>query len=97
MNVAVEKYRLFLEKHQDLFWHFDSKKLDALSHDIVVEYILNYGDEEAVKELISLLGINQVAKLFFSHTKKDKRTNYIPEVKNFFTLYFNRNASGNIK
>jgi hypothetical protein len=82
----------FLDKHKDLFWHFNKTQLEDLSDDILVEYILNYGDEKAVKELIDLLGIHQVAAIFFRNTK-GKRINYLPEVQNFFYHYFLRNAS----
>ena len=82
----------FLERNQAIFWHFDKSKLDKLPDDIIVEYILNYGNLNDVKELFSILGIKEVANIFFKNTLNRKRTNYLPEVSNFFTLYFKRNA-----
>ena len=88
-------YHDFLERNRDLFWHFDKSKLDALPYDVVVEYILNYGSEESVKELIAILGIRQVADIFFKNTGPGRRSNYFPQTQHFFTLYFNRHASRN--
>jgi len=86
----------FLQKNKDLFWHFDKSKLNQLSLDVIIEYILNYGDEEATKELIDIVGIEKVANIFFKNTASGRRVNYFPEVKNFFTIYFNRHAPRNI-
>ncbi|MBW7867493.1 MAG: hypothetical protein H3C31_04110 [Brumimicrobium sp.] len=87
-----EKIHDFLIRNRDLFWHFDKSKLDTLPLDVIVEYILNYGSQDDVKELISIFGIKKVSETFFKNTKGRQRTNYFPEVSNFFTLYFNRNA-----
>lgn len=87
----------FLEKNKDLFWHFDKTKLEALSIDVIVEYILNYGDENSVKELFEVYGLGETASIFFKNTNEGRRINYLPEVKNYFTLYFNRHAPRNFK
>jgi hypothetical protein len=92
-----EAIKAFLEKHQDLFWHFDKSKLEALSIDVVVEYILNYGDESSIKELFEVYGLEEIASVFFKNTNEGRRINYLPEVKNYFTLYFNRHAPRNFK
>ncbi len=92
-----EAIKAFLEKYKDLFWHFDKTKLELLSVDVVVEYILNYGDEHAVKELFQVYGLKETASVFFKNTFTGRRINYLPEVKNYFTLYFNRHAPRNLK
>ena len=92
-----EAIKAFLEKNKDLFWHFDKTKLEALSIDVIVEYILNYGDENSVKELFEVYGLGETASIFFKNTNEGPRINYLPEVKNYFTLYFNRHAPRNFK
>lgn len=82
----------FVKKRKYLFW--STKNYDRLSNEAVVETILNYGDMNDVRELISILGIQEVAKIFHDKSKKSKvgRQNYRPEVKNYFELYFQRYA-----
>ena len=90
--ISESKRKQFLSKHQDLFWHFDKLKLENLSLDVIVEYVLNYGDENSVRELIDVFGLERVAEIFSNNTSAGRRVNYFPEVKNFFTIYFNRHA-----
>jgi hypothetical protein len=85
----IEKY---IEERKDLFWSIhDSQKKD-LSHSAVVETILNYGTLEDVKELIKLLGLGNTAQIFYQATENRQRKNYIPQVENFFKLYFDRHV-----
>ena len=79
----------FVRKRKHLFW--STKNYDGLSNAAVVEGILNYGDMNDVRELISLLGIEEVAKTFRENTNRP-RINYFPEVKNYFQLYFQKYA-----
>jgi hypothetical protein len=82
----------FVRKRKHLFW--STKNYDGLSNGAVVEAILNYGDMNDVRELISLLGMQTVAKIFYEKSKKSKagRQNYRPEVINYFDLYFQKYA-----
>lgn len=82
----------FVRKRKYLFW--STKNYDGLSNEAVVEGILNYGDMDDVKELISLLGMQEVSKIFHEKSKKSKmgRQNYRPEIINYFNLYFNKYA-----
>ncbi len=90
---SVKKYFMekqqFIEKYQHLFWYFDKSKLSEISNTVLVEFILNYGDMIALKELFDMLGREQVAKEFAMAVKKE-RDNYFPQVKNFFNLYFTK-------
>ena len=79
----------FVKKRKYLFW--STKNYDGLSNRAVVEGILNYGDMNDVRELIALLGIQEVAKIFRDNTSRP-RINYRPEVKNYFQLYFQKYA-----
>ena len=63
-----------------------NENYDGLSSAVVVEGVLNYGDMNDVRELITLLGIKEVAKIFRENTNRP-RINYRPEVK-LFPLYF---------
>lgn len=87
-----EKLHQFLVKNQDIFWHFDKSKLEKLSLDVVVEYILNFGDEKSVKELFEIVGLQCVAEIFKKNSSNQRRVNYFPEVLNFFRIYFQRHA-----
>jgi hypothetical protein len=80
-----------IEKNSSIFWYFDKSKLSEMSDAVLVEFILNYGDLEAVKELFSTLGKEKAAQIF-AQSIKSKRDNYLPLVKNFFDLYFKRNV-----
>jgi hypothetical protein len=47
-----------------------------------------------VQELIGIMGIHQVADIFRAKSALSgaDRQNYFPEVKHYFTLYFNKYA-----
>jgi len=79
----------FVRKRKYLFW--STKNYDGLSKEAVVEGVLNYGDMNDVRELIALLGIQEVAKIFRENTNR-ARINYRPEVVNYFQLYFQKYA-----
>ncbi|MDP2930649.1 MAG: hypothetical protein Q8N56_03540 [bacterium] len=82
----------FVKERKYLFW--STKNYDGLSNEAVVEGVLNYGNMNDVRELISLLGIQEVARIFREKSKKSKmgRQNYRLEVINYFNLYFNKYA-----
>ncbi len=73
-----------------LVWYV--KNIDNLSKESAVESILNWGDFEDVQELIKILGIQEVSKIFQNQISA-KRNNYKPEIKNYFQLYFDKYAS----
>ena len=79
----------FVKKRKYLFW--STKNYDDLSREAIVETILNYGNMNDLRELISLLGMQEVAKIFHIQTNRS-RINYRPEVKNYFELYFRKYA-----
>lgn len=79
----------FVKKKKHLFW--STKNYTGLSKAAVVETILNYGNMDDVRELISILGIQETARVFRKQTSRP-RINYRPEVKNYFELYFQKYA-----
>ncbi len=84
----------FIRKHSDLFWYIPDEQKESISHDVLVEFILNYGDMEAVKELFQILGTKAAAEHFFkSINLSDRRKgNYHELTLNYFTLLFKRYA-----
>ena len=79
----------FAKKRKYLFWYV--KDPGKLSEEAVVEGVLNYGDFDDVKKLIALLGIKKTAEIFRKKTRM-KRSNYRPEIANYFKLYFDKYA-----
>ena len=84
----------FINQQKSLFWYIPEDKKQDISNEFLVETILNYGDIYAVKQLIKILGINEVAKLFYSlvNNSNRKRGNLHELTINFFTLFFNKYA-----
>lgn len=79
----------FIKKRPYLVWYV--KDLDKLSEASIVEHVLNYGDWDDVQEMIKILGLKKTAKIFRAKSKQE-RSNYRPEIKNYFQLYFNKYA-----
>ncbi|MBU2542250.1 hypothetical protein KJ785_01670 [Patescibacteria group bacterium] len=82
----------FLKSKPYLIWYV--KDISKVSPEAAVEAVLNYGDWSDVQKLIKILGIKKVAEIFRKKSKKSKigRTNYRPEVINYFNLYFKKYA-----
>ena len=86
--------KAFIRKHSSLFWYIPEDKKEDISHEVLVEFILNYGSMEDVKELFRLFSIKRVAEIFFQSINKSKRRkgNYHELTRHYFTLLFNRYA-----
>lgn len=82
----------FIEQHSQLFWYFNQQQLQQMTDDVLLEFVLNYGNLTDVKALLQLFGLPYAAKLFARHTRQGNRHNYLPQVANYFSLYFSRNA-----
>lgn len=82
----------FIKQHSSLWWWVPEQAKENLSLNSVVEAILNYGSIEDIKQLFDIVGIKKVAEIFHEAINNRQRTNYSPEIKNFFELYFERNA-----
>lgn len=79
----------FVKKNKDIFW--STNNYDKLSDEAVVESVLNYGDMKEVNEIIHIIGIKETAQIFKNQISQP-RTNYRPEIKNYFQLYFDKYA-----
>ncbi|MDD5013089.1 MAG: hypothetical protein PHD93_01665 [Candidatus Pacebacteria bacterium] len=84
----------FTKERKYLFWYI--KDLESLSKESIVEHVLNYGNWKDFKELTSIMGIDEVARIFRVQAQK-QRNNYRPKVKNYFNLYFNEHAPRSIE
>ena len=86
----------FIKKRKYLIWWV--KDYNNLGVESIVEATLNYGDWNDVQLLIKILGIKEVARIFRAKSKPSKigRQNYRPEVKHYFSLYFNKYAQRDI-
>jgi len=81
--------RAFIKERSYLNWY--SKNIDQASESSIIESVLDYGTFDDFKKLIKILGIKKVSEIFFSQIRR-KRNNYRPEIKNYFSLYFKKNA-----
>lgn len=81
----------FIRENRSLFWYIKEDAKEDISIDLLIETILNYGNEKSVKRLFDLLGIKKVAEIFYRQTS-GKRINYSPRTLHFFNLYFKKNA-----
>ena len=83
-----------IRKNAHLFWYSKDSEKENLPLPVVLEFFINYADKEDIKALFNIVGIKNAAAVFFEQVKAwGNRTNYFPELQNYFTLYFNRYAS----
>jgi len=86
-----KELRELIKENSSLFWYIPEQEKENISPELLVETVLNYGDEKSVRRLFDLMGINEVADIFYKHIS-GKRVNYFPQVVNFFNLYFQRHV-----
>jgi len=86
--------KAFIRQHSSLFWYIPEDKKEDISPDVLVEFILNYGDMDAVKGLFSIYGIDKIAEIFFNSINLSERRkgNYYELTLNYFTILFNKYA-----
>jgi len=80
----------FIQSRPHLVWYV--RDLEHLSEGSIVEHVLNYGNWKDFRELIRILGTRRTAQDFRERADLP-RTNYRPEIKNLFHLYFERHAA----
>jgi hypothetical protein len=86
--------KALIRKNAHLFWYTKDSEKENLPIEIVLEFFINYGTAEAIKELFAIVGIKKAAKIFFKQVNEwGNRSNYIPVFQNYFTLYFIKYAS----
>lgn len=83
--------KALIRKNAHLFWYSKDSEKENLPLPVVVEFFLNYADQEDVKSLFDIATIEKVAEIFFEQIKTwGHRSNYLPIVQNFFSLYFKK-------
>ena len=92
ITTTNKKLKEFIKQHSLLWWWVSEEARENLSLTSVVEALLNYGSIEDLKKLFGIVGIKKEAEIFYEATRDRQRTNYSPEIENFFKLYFERNA-----
>ena len=86
----------FIREHSNLFWYIPEDKKEDIGNELMVETILNYGDLDDVRQLIKLMGIEQLSSIFFNMEGR-KKLNFYPEIYHFFSLLFKKYAKSSIK
>jgi hypothetical protein len=89
-----EALKAYIRQRGELFWYSPGDKGEAVSDELLVEHILNYGTMDDVQELFRVMGLQRVAEVFFKSVNLSERrkNNYSPVSLNYFTLLFNRYA-----
>ncbi|MHB1148685.1 MAG: hypothetical protein ACYC01_13965 [Lutibacter sp.] len=85
----------FIHKNSNLFWYIPENKKEDISQELLVETILNYGDMDAIRQLIRLMGIKNLSKLF-EGIQGRKKMNYYPEIYHFLSLLIKKYEFSNI-
>lgn len=92
MEITVQnspEIKAFLREKKTLFWWIQQDEIENVDIKFMVEQILNYGDDQDVKRLFELVGIEKVADIFYQQTNRE-RVNYKKQVVNYFNLYFKK-------
>jgi hypothetical protein len=85
----------FILEHSNLFWYTPEDKKAEISHEFLVETILNYGDLNDVRQLFNIMGIERISEVF-SSVQGRKKLNYYPEIYNFLSNLIKKYAHSNI-
>ena len=99
LNIDIEsmnspEIKQFILEHRNLFWYTPEDKKEEISDEFLVETILNYGNMDDIRQLINIMGIEQLSIIFFSMQGR-KKLNFYPEIHNFFSLLFKKYEQGN--
>jgi hypothetical protein len=95
LNMNSPEIKQFIREHSALFWYTPEDKKEEISHELLIETLLNYGELNDIRQLIRIMGIEHISEIFFNLQGR-KKLNYYPEIHNFFSLLFKNYAQGNI-
>lgn len=85
--------KTLIRNNAHLFWYTKDSEKENLPLPVVLEFFLNYADQEEVKSLFKIVGIKKAADAFFKQIKlMGDRSNYPPMIQNYFSLYFKKYA-----
>jgi hypothetical protein len=91
MQSQKELRNKFIDENAHLFWYIRKDALHDISDEVLVEFIMNYGELEQIKKLFRLLGEPAIAIIIEENIKKVKnkqRQNYRLSLLNLFGKYF---------
>ena len=90
-----EPLKNFIRENGHLFWYTPEDKGETVTDELMVETLLNYGNLDQIKTLFDLMGMGNVARIFFDsiNLSERRKNNYHELTLNYFTLYFNRYAN----
>ncbi len=89
ISMSLSPLQTIINEDPQLVWYVSQDSV--LSTQSIFEHILNFGSWDQVQKAISILGIDEAAKLFKQLAKKS-RSNLKPRVKHYFNLYFHEHA-----
>ena len=69
----------FITKNAHLFWYIKKDAIPDIGNEVLVEFIFNYGTWQDVKDLIKIIGYNELKRVYEDVTDR-KIGNYIPEM-----------------
>jgi len=89
-HMASKELQDFMAERKLIWW---VKDYAALDEEPIVEATLNYGDWRDVQELIRIMGMEQVARIFRKQMVTGRqRGNYHKRTRHYFELYFAHHA-----
>ena len=80
-----------IDENAHLFWYIRKDKLHQISDEVLVEFLLNYGDLPQIADMIKIVGEQKVATIVENNiikVKEHKRQNYRLSILNLFGKYF---------
>lgn len=69
----------FIEKNKHLFWYIKKEAIPKIGNEVLVEFIFNYGTWDDVKELVRIIGFDELKRVYEGIDDR-KAGNYIPEM-----------------
>jgi flagellin-specific chaperone FliS len=82
----------FIAKNAHLFWYIKKEAIPNIGNEVLVEFIFNYGTLEDVKDLIKIIGFQELKVVYDGITGR-KIGNYLPEIYNWMGLIVKRYAT----
>lgn len=82
----------FIEKNKHLFWYVKKEAIPNISNEVLVEFVFNYGTWQDVKDLVKILGFDELKRIYEGITDR-KIGNYFPETLNYLGLIVEKHAS----
>ena len=82
----------FITKHSDLFWYIKKEAIPNIGNEVLAEFIFNYGTWQDVKDLIKIIGHQELKRVYDEITDR-KIGNYIPEMLDLMSRITQKHAS----